>query len=119
LSITQINKVPQTAYKKVHPYRLIIIKMKFAAIIFSAYLIASAAAVAVNKPAPAKSCCTNGDIVCSKDKEGFNTCVHGKWVYRSCGPYAECVLMYKGDTPKDDKTLVYCGYPVAPIAPTN
>ncbi len=103
--------------------------MKFAAIIFSA-LIASAAAVATKKPAPKPAPaaykpapvvpkCTHGDIVCSADKKGFNTCVNGQWVNRACGPYTECfsLVLYKGKTPKDDKTLVYCGYPVAPIAP--
>ena len=105
--------------------------MKFSAIIFSA-LIASAAAFAAKKPAPKPAPvvykpapvvpkCTHGDIVCSADKKGFNTCVNGQWVNRACGPYTECfsIVLYKGKTPKDDKTLVYCGYPVAPIAPTN
>jgi hypothetical protein len=110
--------------------------MKFSAIIFSA-LIASAAAVATQKPAPKPAPvvykpapvvykpapvvpkCTHGDIICSADKKGFDTCVNGQWVNRACGPYTECfsIVLYKGKTPKDDKTLVYCGYPVAPIAP--
>ena len=95
--------------------------MKFAAIFCA--LIVSAAAVKrpapkvvkptttaiVYKPqptiAPPKYVCTHGDMICSANKSGFETCDNNKWVSRKCGPGTVCY------TVPAVKNLLYCGYP--------
>ena len=92
--------------------------MKFAAI-FCALIVSAAAikkpapkpskVVSVYRPQPTvaapKYVCTHGDMICSADKSGFETCDNNKWVSRKCGPGTVCYSV------PAVKNLLYCGYP--------